>query len=206
MGSNTENTQYPTQVKAVPSELWRSAVIENQICAYNGIMSGEIISSVLQLVDSYLRQSNAIPRRKKNTINVLIECLQNMYYHHGSLIIDDLNIAGCYIAAHRVENDILIHCSNLISESQISIIQAQIESLNSMNNEQVHQYYLDVLDKGMLSPVGGAGLGLIRMLRESRSPLTYSFTQAQNNIWFFNLSLRILQVFPHTSAENRNLS
>jgi Family of unknown function (DUF6272) len=184
-----------------PHELWNRSLQEQELCAFSGVLNGELISSLLQLVDSYLRQGQAIGKRKKNTINVLIECLQNIYYHNGSILLEDSTLSGCYLAVHRVEQDIVIKSCNLILESQIDIIKGHIEKLNGMSAKEIHNHYLEVLDKGLLSPVGGAGLGLIRMLRESGSPLAFGFSKAQNNIWFFNLSIRILQVFPPKGTE-----
>jgi len=192
---NELNTLFK-KTSSSPYELRAKTVQENQICSFSGVLTSEIISSLIQLLDSYLKSNDAISRRKKNTINVLIECLQNMYYHNSTLNRSDQIINGCYISIHRESNDILIKSCNLIDFEKIDPVSNQIMRLNAMDSLQVHQQYLETLDKGLLSPLGGAGLGLIRMLRESGSPLEFSFNQAQNNIWFFNLSMRILQVFP----------
>jgi hypothetical protein len=185
-----------------PYELWAKTVQESQICSFSGVLTGETISSLLQLLDSYLKSNNAISRRKKNTVNVLIECLQNMYYHNSTLHLSGQTINGCFISIHRDSNDIIIKSCNLVNFEKIVQLTNQIERLNAMTPLQVHQHYLEILDKGLLSPLGGAGLGLIRIIKESGSPLKFSFNQAQNNIWFFNLSLRILQVFSDENNKN----
>jgi hypothetical protein len=60
-----------------------------------------------------------------------------------------------------------------------------------MDAEQIQQMYLDVLDLGALSDKGGAGLGFLRIIRDSGNKIAYSFESADDNQQMF-YSMEIL--------------
>lgn len=51
------------------------------IFGYRGNLTNELITSILQLADSKLKELKAPFKKKKAIINILIECLQNILYH-----------------------------------------------------------------------------------------------------------------------------
>jgi hypothetical protein len=166
--------------------------------AYRGVLSGEIISCLLQLADSHIKQLGPVPRRRKNVINILIECLQNIYYHgtnrtHFDASRDNAHLE-CYVSLSQAGEDIVITTRNIIGEQQKEKLSASIDALNELSPEALYHHYLEVLDKGMLSPEGGAGLGLIRIIRESGSRIEAEFIP-ENDRWAFVCQVRIGSVF-----------
>jgi hypothetical protein len=68
-------------MSAIPLQISEKLRESNLAFAYRGRMNGDAIGSLLQLAESRLKAMQPVQKRKKNVLNVLIEGMQNMYYH-----------------------------------------------------------------------------------------------------------------------------
>jgi hypothetical protein len=66
-----------------------------------------------------------------------------------------------------------------------------LEYVNSLEKEQVHSLYLEILDKGEISNKGGAGLGILRVLKDSGSKLDFNFQEIEENRSFFSMEIKV---------------
>ena len=133
-----------------------------------------------------------IQKRKKNVINVLIEGMQNMYYHgrlNQSLVSEALPMEYGMVGFGLDNDTVTVYTCNLASQEQKLKLEHNISKLNALNKTELHQLYLETLDKGGLSPEGGAGLGLIRMRRESGNPLEAHFVPVSDAVFVFCLTI-----------------
>ena len=162
------------------------------ILSYSGLLNGEIIAALLQLVDARLKAEKLTVRRKKNIINILIECLQNMYYHKvktESQANDPLNQVCIMMTLQP--NCIILDCGNHVDFSQSLKLTTRIDELNRLPQSQLHELYLDTLNSGTLSDKGGAGLGIMRTIKEAGHPLAYNIEPVNTTTQFFWLHINI---------------
>lgn len=148
---------------------------EGILFAYAGALSPDIITSLLHMLDNKLKLLGLGVRRKKNLVNIAIECLQNIHYHGWHDQEQAIPFAECMMALQSTPEGLKLWFSNEISAEDKLMLEERIQYLNQLNSDQLHQEYLDVLNKGLMTAKGGGGLGLIRILRESGQPLAYSF-------------------------------
>ena len=130
---------------------------------------------------------------KKKIVNILIECLENIYKY------TKLNIDGDYsnmIFLSRITLEInnenfIITAGNTILNSDIEKIKNKIEKVNSFNKEGLLKYYEEIINDGKISDKGGAGLGIIDIALKSGKPLVFSFTTENERYSFYEIKIEI---------------
>ncbi len=159
------------------------------IFAYRGSLSNDLISAVIQLVDSKLKELEAPFRQKKSIINILIEGLQNSLFH----AIENNNQKNheCVFLLSRQGKSFIIRIGNFIDRSHEDVLRNKINHLNSLDADQIQQMYLDVLDNGQLSDKGGAGLGFLRMIRDSGNKIAYAFEAPEGEKVFYSIEILV---------------
>lgn len=159
------------------------------IFGYRGSLSNDLISSLIQLVDCKLKEQEAPFRVKKSVINVLIEGLQNSLFHS----IEGKNHSGreehCLFLLGKQQNAYIIRIGNFIEKHTQEALRDKMDRLNAMDADEIQQKYLDVLDHGTISDKGGAGLGFLRMIRDSGNKLSYSFEPTADNRIFYCIEI-----------------
>src|ERR1041385_3256080 len=53
----------------------------NIMLSFKGDITSELLTSILQIMESKLDNLQEEPKTKKKVYNVLVECLQNLYHH-----------------------------------------------------------------------------------------------------------------------------
>src|SRR3990172_10883998 len=53
----------------------------NVILSFKGEITSDLLTSILQIMESKMEKYQEAPKIKKKVYNVLVECLQNLYHH-----------------------------------------------------------------------------------------------------------------------------
>jgi hypothetical protein len=167
---------------------------EGLILSYCGTLTHDLMTTFLQLADTKLKDMQAAKKKQKNIINVLIECLQNAMFHGDALSDTDEapdNLRSCLVALGHETGEFYIYAGNYLSLASALKLQAKLDKMLPMTSEQLHDLYLNQLSTGEISSKGGAGLGIIRILRESNQQIAYSFREITQEASFFSLQVKI---------------
>lgn len=161
------------------------------IFGYRGAMSNELITSILQLTETKLKEMDLPFKKKKSIINILIECLQNILYHSDKSAVDQEVQSPCIFLIGRREDEIFIQIGNYIQHQVVKELKAKLEYLNSLAPEELHHLYMEVLDKGQISDKGGAGLGILRVIKDSGNQIAFDFMKVESDRTFFSMEIKI---------------
>lgn len=161
------------------------------IFGYRGTLTNELITSILQLSESKLKELHVSFRKKKSIINILIECLQNVLYHSNEWDENGLIGKHCIFLIGNRNGEYFVQLGNFIENPQIEALKAKLEYLNTLQKPEVHQLYLDVLEKGQLSEKGGAGLGILRIMKDSGQKIDFAFQKVDANRSFYCMEIKI---------------
>ncbi|MGL4596277.1 MAG: DUF6272 family protein, partial [Bacteroidia bacterium] len=61
----------------------------NIMLSFKGDVTSELLTSILQIMESKLDNLQEEPKVKKKVYNVLVECLQNLYHHMDEIPMGD---------------------------------------------------------------------------------------------------------------------
>ena len=163
--------------------------------SFKGDITSELLTSILQIMESKLDNIQEEPKIKKKVYNVLVECLQNLY--HNLDVSPDGDEAETKIAKSAIfmigkyDNEYNIITGNYILTENVETLKAKLDKVNGMDKEQLKEYYKQILSEGEFSSKGGGGLGMIDIARKSGQKLNYSFKLIDTTYSFFSLNIKI---------------
>lgn len=164
----------------------------NILLSYKGDASKDVLSSMLDILESKLKESDVSNKTKKKMYNILVECLQNLYHHtdEPDPTIEIENSSAIFMVSRQTEN-FKIFTGNYISSNDIEGLKERIEHINSLDLESLKAYHKEILNNGQISSKGGGGLGLIDMRRKSQNKLNFEFHKVDEKTYFFTLEITI---------------
>jgi hypothetical protein len=167
---------------------------DNVILSFKGMVTSELLDSVLQIMESKMEHIEESRKVRKKVYNILVECLQNLHHH---IVVEsegqknDLTTKSALLMVARTEDYYEIKTGNYILNSQVESLKVKLELINSMTKEELKLYYQYVLQEGSLSEKGTAGLGMIDIARKSGNKLNFEFLEVDSVNSFFCLNVKI---------------
>ena len=164
------------------------------LMAFKGSISSELISNVLEVVESRMDEYSESSKIRKKVYNVLVESLQNLYHHIEVLpekmqkMFDDK--FGILVVS-REDDRYKISTGNFIGQDKVDVLRNKIDKINSMSREELKDMYKFILNHQRLSEKGGGGLGLVDIARKTGNQLKYTFEKYDDTYYFFNLDVFI---------------
>lgn len=175
-------------------EIYKQLEERNVIISFKGVMTSEILTTILQIMESRMDKLEERPKIRKKVFNVLVECLQNLYHHIDDDIDDNStpqNKRNCLFMIARENAAYIITTGNYIKPEDSPILEEKLDTINGMTRDELKSYYKQVLNEGTMSDKGTAGLGMIDIALKSGKKLEYDLTPINENLTFFSLSVRI---------------
>jgi hypothetical protein len=166
----------------------------NIMLSFKGDITSELLTSILQIMESKMENLDESPKVRKKVYNVLVECLQNLYHHMDEIPStedNDLNNRSAIFMIGKVGEDYQVYTGNYMYTNHVEKLKSRIDTVNSMDKEELKDYYKMVLNNGEMSAKGGGGLGMIDIARKSGQKLDYEFTTLDEKCSFFTLNIKI---------------
>jgi len=172
--------------------IYKSMEESGIILSFKGDITSDLLTSILQIMESRLESFNEEPKIRKKVYHVLVECLQNLYHHMDEIPshINGKDRSAIFMIG-KSEDGYKIITGNYILNENVSGLKKRIDEINALTKEELKEYYKQVLTNGEMSLKGGGGLGIIDIARKSGEKLEYEFLPITDNISFFILNIKI---------------
>lgn len=166
----------------------------NIMLSFKGDITSELLTSILQIMESKLDNLQEEPKIKKKVYNVLVECLQNLYHHMDELAPNQSDkIRSAIFMIGKIDNQYNIITGNYINNGSVEGLRKRLEDINLLSKEELKEYYKSILNNGEMSLKGGGGLGMIDIARKTGEKLNFSFFPVDDKYSFFSLNIKISQ-------------
>ncbi|MBK9283315.1 MAG: hypothetical protein IPM51_03255 [Sphingobacteriaceae bacterium] len=167
----------------------------NILLSFKGEITSDLLTSILQIMENKMENLQEEPKMRKKVYNVLVECLQNLYHHLDDVAEGQTNdkIRSAIFMIGKMDNKYSIFTGNYILNENIHGLKNRLDEVNSLNKEELKEYYKKVLNNGEMSLKGGGGLGMIDIARKTGEKLDYNFLEIDNKVSFFTLNIKITQ-------------
>ncbi|MCU0359802.1 MAG: SiaB family protein kinase [Bacteroidia bacterium] len=165
----------------------------NILLSFKGEITSELLTSILQIMENKMDNLQEEPKMKKKVYNVLVECLQNLYHHMDEVAEkeeNEKNSSAIFTIGKSGEKYNII-TGNYILNENIGGLKKRLDEVNSLNKEELKEYYKKVLNNGEMSLKGGGGLGMIDIARKTGEKLEYNFLEIDNKVSFFTLNIKV---------------
>lgn len=164
---------------------------QETIIEYRGHLTFITIGRLLTLLKNKMDEKGIQIGTYKRILSVMIEALENIYkyadhYHHNEFI------TRHYIPSFRIDRvmgNYSIECKNPIKNIHVPPLKKKLEIINNADFEGLKLLYRQTISNGHFSEKGGAGLGLIEMVKISGNPLNYNFDQINDEYSFYKLGI-----------------
>ncbi len=164
----------------------------NILLSFKGEITSELLTSILQIMETKMDNMQEEPRMKKKVYNVLVECLQNLYHHLDEVgEVDAEKIRSAIFTIGKLNNQYTIVTGNYILNENILGLRSRLDEVNSLSKDELKEYYKQVLNNGEMSLKGGGGLGMIDIARKTGEKLEYNFLEIDNKVSFFTLNIKV---------------
>jgi hypothetical protein len=165
----------------------------NILLSFKGDVTSELLTSILSIMESKMENIQEEPKIRKKVYNVLVECLQNLYHH-----MDETATSGAEKQRSAIfmigkdKSEYTIITGNYMYTENVSSFKDKLDKVNSLNKEELKEYYKSILNNGHMSHKGGGGLGMIDIARKSGQKLMYDFSKLDENLTFFSLMIKVM--------------
>ncbi|MCQ2374919.1 MAG: SiaB family protein kinase [Salinivirgaceae bacterium] len=166
-------------------------VKDGVIFAFRGEIGDGIVEDSMVRVEAQTKDlSQGI---KKKAYNIMVECLQNLFFHASPIFRNgkEIRIGVCAMVSDG--NSYHIKMCNYATQKQTLFLEKHIEKINSLDKDGLRAFYKDVLSNQTFSEKGGGGLGLIDMARKSSNKLKCEFIQVPDNMTLFSTDILITE-------------
>ncbi len=164
----------------------------NILLSFKGDITSELLTSILQIIESKMDTMHEEPRLKKKVYNVLVECLQNLYHH-----MDETSGEGAATGRSAIfmigktNGAYHIITGNYLFNENVAGLKNRLDDVNSLSKEELKDYYKQILNNGEMSLKGGGGLGMIDIARKTGQKLEYDFLKVDDKFSFFTLNIKV---------------
>jgi hypothetical protein len=156
---------------------------------YEGEITHQITKAFTSLTETNMSKDEETGSVQRKVYHVMIECLQNISKHADNVTINHSMFSGRGIfMVSKAASEYTITTGNAINNNRLEVLQSTIEHINNLSKEELNDLYAKQISEGELSDKGGAGLGLIDIVRKTGRKLDYQFLKIDENVSFLILT------------------
>ena len=159
------------------------------VFSYMGKPTHEMIDLIFEMSESKLKIIESSSTIVKRIVNILIEILQNIFNHGEDFSVVDHQ--SFKYSLFKRDDDFFIVTENFIKTTEVENLVSKLDQYLSMSDEDITTIYRKTLVNGGFSNKGGAGLGLINIIRRSNGNLEYNFSKVDDENSLFRMSVQI---------------
>lgn len=159
----------------------------NTYLTYKGDFSQENVLTLLKIIERNLQINHFENESLKTLIFlVLTELLQNISKHSFSF---GNKKEGVFLLGKSI-NKYVLSTGNYIENIKIDPFIENINTLNGMSKEELHELYINKIKSGDIDNFGNAGIGFIEIAREC-DKIKYNVSRINDEYSFLTISINI---------------
>lgn len=146
------------------------------------------IESTIKLLESSVIEAGDKRSTMKRVCAMLIELLQNISIH-GSR--DRNGHMNAYLIVAKVGSTYKLFSGNLIFSDSVQIMSDRMKHLISLDATALRKLYIEILCNEEYSAQGGAGLGLVTIVKRAEHMVKYDINQIDEHFGYFRLEVDV---------------
>lgn len=161
------------------------------IIEYKGHLTFNTIGRLLTLLKQQMEEKQIEINFYKRILSVMIEVLENIY-KNADQYQENQFISKNIIPTFRIARDnqvYFIESTNPIKTRHSEILRKKIARINKANEAELKLLYRQTISNGKFTDKGGAGLGLIEMVKISGNPIQYQFDPIDDEFSLYRLKI-----------------
>jgi hypothetical protein len=146
------------------------------------------VENTLKLIESGIIENGDKRATMKRVCGMLIELLQNIS-NHGAR--DGKGHMHAYLIVAKIENEYQLFTGNLVLSEAVTPMRERIKQLLELDITALRKLYIDILCNDEYSSRGGAGLGLVTILKRAENNVHFDLDSIDRHFGFFRLEVTV---------------
>jgi hypothetical protein len=192
IGMTTITSQKLDELKAIYHDLVSRVISvgENATLLFShfGDFDTAKVENILKLNESVILESGDKRSTMKRVCGLLIELLQNISIHGAR---DSKGHMHSFLIVARIGPKYLLYSGNLIFAEMIEQLQARMQQLVNMDETALRKLYIEILCNEEYSSQGGAGLGLVTIVKRAENQVKFDIDSINDHFGFFRLEVSV---------------
>lgn len=156
---------------------------------YKGPLNHETMKFFTNMAEEKISKRCSNTSVKRKVFHVMVEMLQNITRHSADFD-EEGSGNGIFVIGERKDYYYVI-TGNVVRSSEVNNLEEAIEELNKLDKSELDNLHKKQIKSGELSFKGGAGLGLIDIIRKTGEKYAYQFIRLDETFHFFVLKATI---------------
>jgi len=173
-------------------EFYRDLQGDNLSFIYKGQFRDSITDKLIELSEFNINNTEEVRKLRNKVSFIMVESFQNIV-RHGTEHIDTEHI-GNHPSTFMLRNQgnaFYITSVNVIENKEVDSLKEKLDKVNTLSSEDLRELFKQVVVSGTFSEKGGAGLGLIEMVRKSSQPIDYDFKEVTPDISYCFMRMKL---------------
>lgn len=163
------------------------------ILVYEGVVTHQVMKAFSEMVQEQMEKNREPENVQRRLYHIMVESLQNINRHAESGQSPATNYPGRgAVILVRKPQDYELITVNRIRRHQVEELKGLMDEIHPLDKEQLGELYKKQMLESSLSEKGGAGLGLIDIMRKTGSRMTCDFLDTKDDddaFLIFNVKL-----------------
>ncbi len=175
-------------------EYYNKMCDQNIVLDFQGVMSQDLLVGMAEMIKNKFTLKFGKTVLVKKMFSIFIELAQNIaFYSHERVELEDgkEKIGAGIIVVTEQDTYYTITSGNKIEKNKATEIAAQCKKLNALKEDELKSYYKEKLREPRPEGKKGGGVGLVEILRKSKSKIEYEVTPINDIESFLVLSVKI---------------
>ena len=157
----------------------------NVIKSYEGKMDQDLVKKFTEEIEHLFESNGSEFKTSKKVFHVVVEMLQNVCKHSEGKKEKIKNVGeGVFILASDKEN-FYIRVGNIAKKNDAKVVVNNLDKFNPLDPDSLKIKYRELIKASRISEKGGAGLGLIDIIKKTKHRIDYQSNEIDNNYTFF---------------------
>ena len=185
-GISVVSTKKPSTIRYI-SALHQMLNEENVLIIFNSYFNQDSLMNLLSIIEKQMVEKLSL---KKRIYNTMVEMFQNIIQHGDDYRQTEEGKAGLFYISENNE-EYLLNTGNYIRNDKIPILKGKLEHINSLDEEELEDFYNTRLFDFEIDTNKEAGLGIIDIRIKTDSKLEFSFLNVDETYSFYTLRAKI---------------
>ena len=159
--------------------------------SYKGAITEDLITTVLQYIESRFKHFPATARVRRKVVSVLVEAMQNIFHHGEKAKSQPQEEEDSTVMVYRREADYLILAGNRVESGKAFELKERIDRINSMSRDELNANYRRILETRNKSSASGSGVGMIDIARRTGQQIEFTMEKVEGNYYFCSMQIKI---------------
>lgn len=185
-GASIISTKKPSTIKYI-SALHKMLNEENVLIIFNSYFNQDSLMNLLSIIEKQMVEKLSL---KKRIYNTMVEMFQNIIQHGDDYRQTEEGKAGLFYISEN-DDEYLLNTGNYIRNTKIPVLKEKLEHINSLNEEELEDFYNTRLFDFEIDTSKEAGLGIIDIRIKTDSKLEFNFLNVDGTYSFYTLRAKI---------------